>query len=133
MLRQQLAVLRRATPRPRLRPIDRAFWVVVSRLWGRWADAPAIAKPSTVITWHRRGFARYWTWKSRRVGRPPSTCPGSPRAFVADAEDLHVNVTAYPHAAWAAQQIVEAIGADFVPRYLIRDRDGFMAMRSTRG
>jgi hypothetical protein len=39
-------------------------------LWERWADALAIVKPSTVITWHRRGFARYWTWKSRRVGRP---------------------------------------------------------------
>jgi hypothetical protein len=32
VLRQQLAILRRATPRPRLRPIDRAFWVIVSRL-----------------------------------------------------------------------------------------------------
>jgi hypothetical protein len=29
VLRQQLAILRRATSRPRLRPIDRAFWVVV--------------------------------------------------------------------------------------------------------
>ena len=48
-LRQQLAVLRRATPRPRLRPIDRAFWVTLSRLWGRWADALAIVKPATVI------------------------------------------------------------------------------------
>jgi transposase InsO family protein len=37
---------------------------------------------------------------------------------------LHVNVTAHPYAAWAAQQIVEAIGADFLPAYLIRDRDG---------
>jgi hypothetical protein len=24
-----------------------------------------------VIAWHRRGFARFWAWKSRRVGRPP--------------------------------------------------------------
>jgi hypothetical protein len=58
VLRQQLAVLRRATPRPRLRPIDRAFWVIVSRFWGRWADALGIVKPATVIAWHRRGFAR---------------------------------------------------------------------------
>jgi len=49
VLRQQLAVLRRATPRPKLRPIDRAFWVTLSRLWGRWADALAIVKPATVI------------------------------------------------------------------------------------
>jgi hypothetical protein len=33
-LRQQLAVLRRATPRPRLRPIDQAFWPC-SRRHGR--------------------------------------------------------------------------------------------------
>jgi hypothetical protein len=32
VLRQQLATLRRATPRPRLRPIDRAFWVPLSRV-----------------------------------------------------------------------------------------------------
>lgn len=35
-LRQQLAVLRRSAPRPRLRPSDRAFWVVLSRAWSRW-------------------------------------------------------------------------------------------------
>jgi transposase InsO family protein len=36
---------------------------------------------------------------------------------------LHVNVTAHPYAAWAAQQIVEAIGAEIVRERLIRDRD----------
>ena len=36
---------------------------------------------------------------------------------------LHVNVTAHPYAAWAAQQIVEAIGAEIAPTRLIRDRD----------
>ena len=71
VLRQQLAILRRATPRPRLRPIDRAFWVIVSRLWSRWAECLAIVQPGTVIAWHRRGFARWWAWKSRPVGRPP--------------------------------------------------------------
>jgi putative transposase len=70
VLRQQLAILRRATSRPRLRPIDRAFWVVVCRLWSRWSDALAIVRPATVIAWHRRGFASFWAWKSRRVGRP---------------------------------------------------------------
>src|ERR1019366_1476885 len=70
-LRQQLAVLRRQTSRPQLRPVDRAFWVVLSRAWSRWADALAIVKPATVIAWHRRGFARFWAYKSRRSGRPP--------------------------------------------------------------
>jgi hypothetical protein len=71
LLRQQLALLRRTTARPRLRPIDRAFWVIVSRVWSRWADTLAIVQPATVIGWHRRGFARFWAWKSRPVGRPP--------------------------------------------------------------
>jgi transposase InsO family protein len=37
---------------------------------------------------------------------------------------LHVNVTSHPHAAWAAQQIVEAVGCDTGVVRLIRDRDG---------
>lgn len=206
-LRQQLAILQRATTRPPLRPIDRAFWVVLSRAWARWRDVLAIVKPATVIAWHRRGFARFWAWKSRRIGRPPladelvaliermadenptwsrrriamelgklghavdkdtvakympkpSQRPRRPPSqtwktfvrnhlvgtiaidfltvptvtfgvvyvfFVLSLERrrvLHVNVTRQPHAAWAAQQIVEAIGPDTAPTRLIRDRDG---------
>ena len=70
-LRHQLAVLRRATPRPRLRPVDRAFWVALSRSWSRWTDVLAIVRPATVVAWHRRGFARFWAKKSRPIGRPP--------------------------------------------------------------
>jgi putative transposase len=71
VLRQQLAVLTRARPPPHLRPIDRAFWVVVSRVRSRWVDALAIVKPATVVGWHRREFVRSWARKSRHVGRPP--------------------------------------------------------------
>jgi hypothetical protein len=56
-LRQQLATLRRAVSRPHLRPIDRAFWVLLSSVWSRWTDVLAIVQPATVIAWHRRGFA----------------------------------------------------------------------------
>jgi transposase InsO family protein len=70
-LRQQLAVLRRKTKRPLLVPVDRAFWILLSRVWSRWSESLAIVKPETVIGWHRRGFARFWAWKPRRVGRPP--------------------------------------------------------------
>jgi putative transposase len=69
-LRQQLAVLLHRNPRPRLRPIDRTFWALLSRTWSRWADVLAIVKPATVVDWHRRGFARFWAYKSRRTGRP---------------------------------------------------------------
>jgi len=37
---------------------------------------------------------------------------------------LHVHVTAHPTAAWAAQQMVEALPEETRFRYLIRDRDG---------
>ena len=70
-LRQQLAVLRRKTKRPRLHNADRAFWVVLCRLWPYWQNALILVKPETVIGWHRKGFKLYWTWKSRnRGGRP---------------------------------------------------------------
>lgn len=71
-VRQQLAVLKRRMPRPRLRQRDRWFWVLLSRFWPEWRDALVIVKPATVIDWHRRGFKLYWTWKSRPrlAGRP---------------------------------------------------------------
>jgi transposase InsO family protein len=37
---------------------------------------------------------------------------------------VHFNVTTSPMARWAAQQIVEAIPFEEVPRFLLRDRDG---------
>jgi transposase InsO family protein len=36
---------------------------------------------------------------------------------------LHVNVTAHPYAAWAAQQMIEAVAPDVVAERVIRDRD----------
>jgi hypothetical protein len=29
-----------------------------------------IVRPATVIAWHRRGFQRYWRWRSGKPGRP---------------------------------------------------------------
>src|ERR1700758_70096 len=71
-LRQQIVVLQRHTPKPKLKPADRRFWVVLSQLWSRWRSALWIVKPATVIGWHRRGFSWHWTWKVRhgQSGRP---------------------------------------------------------------
>jgi len=68
-LRQQLATVLQKR-RPLIRPADRAFWVVLRRVWSRWSDAVVIVKPETVIGWHRAGFALYWRWLSR-TGRLP--------------------------------------------------------------
>ena len=70
-LRQQLGVLKRSVKRPRLTSVDRRLWVLLSRRWAGWSDALIIAKPETVVRWHRAGFRRYWSWRSRsKSGRP---------------------------------------------------------------
>src|SRR6266851_7145503 len=71
-LRQQLALLRRRSKRPRFGSLDRAFWVWLSRRWAGWREALHIVRPETVIRWHRKGFRSLWTWKSRR-GQKGST------------------------------------------------------------
>ena len=81
-LRHQLAVLQRAAPRPRLRPADRLFWVLLCRTWSAWADALSLVKPETVIRWHRTGFTRYWTWKSRRTGQGRPALSPEVRALI---------------------------------------------------
>ena len=73
-LRQQVAVLKRRRPRPRLNGPDRFFWTTLCRIWSRWREVLVIVKPETVIGWHRAGFRLYWRWRSRRrVGRPKIT------------------------------------------------------------
>jgi putative transposase len=71
-LRQQLATYAHKRSRPMLTPLDRAFWVALSRFWPRWRDSLVIVKPDTVIRWHRKGFRLYWRTVSKRgPGRPP--------------------------------------------------------------
>jgi len=55
-LRQQLAVYIHKRPRPRLSPLDRAFWVALSRLWPQWRGTLIVVRPDTVIRWHRTAF-----------------------------------------------------------------------------
>ncbi len=71
-LRQQLASYVHRHPRPRLSPLDRAFWVTLSRIWPQWRSALVIVRPETVIHWHRKAFRGYWRWISKPgPGRPP--------------------------------------------------------------
>ncbi len=69
-LRQQLATYARRKNRPRLKPQERAFGVALSRVGSEWRSSLVFVKPATVIDWHRRGFRRYWRWRSRKPGRP---------------------------------------------------------------
>ena len=71
-LRQQLAVLIRRHRRPKLWKLDRVFWLQLSRSWEGWKETLVIVKPETVLRWHRRRFASYWTRLSgqKAPGRP---------------------------------------------------------------
>jgi putative transposase len=69
-LRQQLAVLNRRNPRPRLAPFDKWFWVVARRVWSGWQQGLIIVTPETVARWHRTGFRLFWRLVSRVRKRP---------------------------------------------------------------
>jgi hypothetical protein len=73
-LRHQIGVLKRSLGKRRLQldPADRGLWATLSRVFRGWEQALAIVQPATVIGWHRAGFKRFWTRKSRvgKLGRP---------------------------------------------------------------
>ena len=72
-LRHQVAVYKRIVTRPRLRRIDRFFWVGLARVWAGWRRPLFIVTPDTVLRWQRRRFREHWTKVSGRPtrGRPP--------------------------------------------------------------
>src|SRR5215468_246449 len=64
-LRQQLVVLKRRHPRPKLDLSDKLFWLLVRRCWSGWKQALLVVTPETVIRWHRAGFRWYWRMISK--------------------------------------------------------------------
>ena len=120
-LRHQLAVLQRTAPRPRLRPSDRVFWVLLARLWHGWAEVVAIVQPETVIRWQRTGFRLFWARKSRRYG------PGRP-AVALEVRAL-IRRMSQANALWGAPRIhgeLQKLGLEIsqatVSKYVVRVR-----------
>src|SRR5260370_24661687 len=97
-LRQQLAVLKRRHPRPRLLAFGKFFWVLARRFWSGWKQALIVVSPETVVRWHTSGFALYWRAisKARRiVGR---------KWISKEAKDLIFQMFAH-NSSWAAPRI----------------------------
>lgn len=70
-LRHQITVLKRPRRKPKLRPWDRCFWLLLKAVWPNWKTSLMLFRPETGIGWERAGIRLFWRWKSsRRRGRP---------------------------------------------------------------
>lgn len=107
-LRHQLVVLQRQAKRPKIQRADRALWIALHRLWPEWKSGLQIVQPATVVKWHRQGFKKHWSRKTKPQGGRPRLDPdvqklirdmwnanptwGKPRIH-AELEKLGINVS----------------------------------------
>src|SRR3954469_3531959 len=80
LLRHQLAVLQRRTPRPRISWTDRAVIAALTRLLPVRRRHGFLVAPATILRWHRQLVTRRWTTPPVRAGRP--AIPAGVRALI---------------------------------------------------
>lgn len=71
LLRHQLALLKRQSKRPRLKPADRLSLLLLAKVTQTWRQTLLIVQPATLVRWHREGYRLFWKWKSRERHSQP--------------------------------------------------------------
>jgi transposase len=125
VLRHQLAVLQRRTPRPRISWSDRAIIAALARLLPACRRRGLLVTPATILRWHRHLVRRRWTSQPVRAGRP--AIPTGARALIVRLATenpswgyrrLHGELAGlgYPIGASTVWTILNAAGIDPAPR-----------------
>jgi transposase InsO family protein len=120
-LRHQIGVLQRSVKRPKLNPADRLLWAWLYSFWNDWQSAVFIMKAATVVSWHRKGFGLFWSWKIRRgkPGRP--AVPKEVRELIRTMS-LENPLWGAPHIHGELLELGIHIGETSVSKYMVRWR-----------
>ncbi|GAB4578280.1 MAG: hypothetical protein Fur0022_10140 [Anaerolineales bacterium] len=62
--RQQLIILERQNPRPKIAAHDRLKLLFIGRFLPHWKSLLRIVQPETLLRWHRELFKHFWKKKS---------------------------------------------------------------------
>jgi putative transposase len=69
-LRQQLLILERQTPHPKVNEHNRLKLLILARFIPNWRSLLSIVQPETLLRWHRELFKSFWQKKSGTKPHP---------------------------------------------------------------